>query len=472
VNFFSWAASFLTARRFTDYQHRTAVVWGLGRTAVVWGLLLASFAHAQSYRLEPRAGSNFSNASGDYGQTSRRPYRRQQKPARRLGKSLPEFDYRLEKDAAANVAMLDTYDESGETFERGAFNPASFDPWDNCDGSEDCCCGSCVEPGWGYEPGCGCDDTCEPDCGCDDSCRQRFGSCGDAAAGRWNVGFQWTFVKPHYSKNIALTTMTGDGANSSTFSDTQFDYDLELAPRAWIEANLPKNWSWRLSYWQFDQSPATASTSPNANGFGEITHPAFGDVDISTTIPTDTLSASSRLNVYTIDLEALKQANLDGWQLGVGGGVRYASAEQKYFAQLRDTGNVLLGQIDFSHQFEGFGPTLSVSARRPVTGQLKLVCAARGSLLFGDGSSRFSAGEDLDLANPFTTTRQTNREDLLPIGEVRVGLEWLSPKNRRSWQWLLSTAMEGQMWGNVGNASSETADLGFLGFQVGAGWLR
>lgn len=280
-------------------------------------------------------------------------------------------------------------------------------------------------------------------------------------------------MKPRFSENVAFTTMAGDGANNSSFSDTEFDYDLELTPRVWIEALVTNSWSWRISYWQFDHQPVTATTSPNANGFGEITHPNFGDVDISTTIPTDSLTASSNLNAYTIDLEAHKQAQHKGWLLGVGGGVRYASAEQNHLAELRNTGNILRGQIDFAHEIEGFGPTMSLAARRPLFQNIKLVCAARGSLLFGDGSSRLIAGEDLDLVNPFTTTRFTNREDLLPIGEARVGLAWISPKNRQHGiQWLISTAVEGQLWGNAGNAVSETADLGFFGFNVGAGIMR
>lgn len=460
---------------------RALVVLGLSFLGL---LLLAAPAEADRNPFGPRAGSNLSGTPNQYGQVSRRPYRRRQPLARRAPqKSSSKFDYRFEVAEGA---------EDSEAAALASFQNEDVQAVGYCDGSEGCTCGNCIEAGCGCddycEPGCGCDDCCEPACGlsdscepacgcddycdpaygCDDICCSSGGSCGGGGGIAWSAGFEWSFVKPRFSENVAFTTMTGDGNNNDTFTDTEFDYDLELTPRVWIEAAMSDCWSWRVSWWQFDHAPGALTTSPIAN-FGEITHPDFGDVDISTTLATETFSTSSRLNAYAIDLEAIKKARVSDWQLGVGGGVRYASAEQGYFAQLRDAGNDVIGQIDFQHQLEGYGPTMSLSGRRPLFRRVQLVGAARGSLLFGDGSSRLAASED---TTPSTTVRLRNREDLLPIGEARVGLEWISPKKRGSWQWMLSTAMEGQVWGNAGNAASETADLGFFGFNVGAGWLR
>ena len=427
---------------------------------LVWQL--ATTTEAAPAQSAQREGSRFSGTASQYGQISQGPYRRKlaSEGLRKAGRSV-KFDYRLETADAPDSATLAAYDSSDEYSDPSGFEPAGY-----CDCVSGCDCGTYLEPG------CGCDNYCEASCGCDEGCCSTLPSCSSGSAA-WFVGFEWSFVKPRFSQNVAFTTMEGDGATQSSFLDSEFDYDLELTPRVWIESQINSNWSWRVSYWQFDHAPAGTSTSPNANGFGEITHPAFGDVDISTTIPTDTFSATSDLNAYTIDLEALKQARLSNWLLGVGGGVRYASTDQSYLAELRNTGNNLRGQIDFSHEIEGFGPTISLSARRSLMNRVKLACGARGSLLFGDGVSRLESGEDLDLANPFTTTRTTNRDDLLPIGEARIGLEWLGPRRRSGgFQWFFSSAMEGQIWGNAGNAASETADMGFFGFNVGAGFLR
>lgn len=250
-----------------------------------------------------------------------------------------------------------------------------------------------------------------------------------------------------------------------TFTETEFDYDLELTPRLWLEGTFTDSWGWRVTYWQFDQSPVTESGTP-ANSF-ETFSPAFSDIDVDTNDPSQTLTAASDLNAYSIDVEALKYGRINRWQFGVGGGFRYASTEQGYLATLND-GVSDIGTIDFEHELEGFGPTFSAYGAHPLIHRVHLVGAARASVLFGDGASRLTATEP----TPQTTIRVTNREDLLPIGEARLGLEWLSMKHPRGWQWMLTTAMEGQIWGNAGNASSETADLGFFGFNFGLGIMR
>jgi hypothetical protein len=107
-------------------------------------------------------------------------------------------------------------------------------------------------------------------------------------------------------------------------------------------------------------------------------------------------------------------------------------------------------------------------AIRPINCQTGIFAKARGSLLYGDGESSLSAGEDLDLATPFTTTRTTSRDDLLSIAEIQVGLQWHSPYYQ-VYQPFFTVAMEGQMWHGAGNATSEEGTLGFFGFTTGAG---
>jgi hypothetical protein len=226
----------------------------------------------------------------------------------------------------------------------------------------------------------------------------------------------------------------------------------------------------RATWWQFDHDAATTSANPPANGFGRVAAPPFGDVDISTTIPTDVLTATSGLNVYSIDLEITKQSEFDGWQLGATCGVRYASASQKYLAQTRDSGSDLLGQIGFRHWMDGVGPTLSLSGSVPLTSSWSLFGNGRGSLLFGRATSLLTAGEDLDLSTSFTTTNTNYRDDLLPIAELQLGLRWSGDARSRSRLRPFGTvAMEAQNWSGVGNAVSEDGSLGFFGFTSGLG---
>ncbi|MCA9167400.1 MAG: hypothetical protein KDB23_07010, partial [Planctomycetales bacterium] len=94
------------------------------------------------------------------------------------------------------------------------------------------------------------------------------------------------------------------------------------------------------------------------------------------------------------------------------------------------------------------------------------------SILFADGESKLDAGEDLDLTTPFLTDKVTSRDDLLPIGELQVGLEWQPPATRYAMQPFVRAALEGQIWSGAGNATSEDGNLGLLGFHVGIGFLR
>ena len=454
----------------------------MARGLIALGLLVASVCvlaadvQAQSTRYSGRAGSRFTAA----GQTDRRPYRRRQPAAAQpvvdqaVGESDSEFDYRLDADATGEPDYLDTASYQDDVYPDDADQRVGLLHAGFCSGCDDCSCGDCVEAS------CGCDDSrCGLGCDVLGSTCGTYGPCSKDYYPTWLVGYESVFVKPRFSQNVAFTTFVEDLNMNMEFVDTEFNYDLQYSPRVWIGTSFNQEWAWRFTYWQYDQSPATVSASPDAVN-GEISHPSFthldvgstAGVDISTTVATDVFSASSELNAYTFDFEALTHTRFCRWQLGVGGGIRYASSQQSYAAELRNAANTLLGNIDYTQEIEGVGPTVSLTAQRRLAYQVNLVWAARASVLFGDGVSRLTAGEDLNLVNPFTTTRTTNREDLLPIGEARLGLEWVSPKHRRGFQWVLNSSMEGHVWGNAGSASSETADLGFFGFTFGAGIVR
>ncbi len=320
-------------------------------------------------------------------------------------------------------------------------------------------CG-CGDPACGVE-GCG-DLVCGEAIGCGGAigCRPR----------RMYAGFEFTFVKPRYENNVAFTLTESDGAGNDVISDADFDYDLELTPRVYVGWQNVNGVGLRATWWHFDHESATASGTHPDNGFGNITHPSFGTVNIGTTQLNESFDAGSSLNAYTIDIEATKQTSFCGWDLGVAGGVRYAFAEQGYDAQLRNGASMLLGQIDYQQSVEGIGPTISLSASRQLTRRTSLFSRARGSVLFGDGESRLEAGEDLDLTTAFSTTRTTSRDDLLSIAEIQIGFKWQGDQlAHRVFTPFVAIAMEGQVWNGAGSATSEEGNLGFFGFTTNLG---
>ena len=295
--------------------------------------------------------------------------------------------------------------------------------------------------------------------------------CGPITCAGWSAGVEFTLVKPYFDDNAAFTTSDTNDADFETLTDTSFDWDLEFAPRVWIEMLRGNDCGIRITYWQFDYGSANASGSPPANGFGSITHAPFGDVDLSTTTPDSVFSAGSDLNAYTIDFEATKSFGGGTWGLVTAAGWRFGEIEQRYRATLQNAQGLQQGSINYSHQVQGFGPTVGLRVQRPYLMGFSVFGVARGSLLYGDGESTLTAIEDEDLANAFTTRHIRNRDDLLPIGELQVGLLW-TPLVWGVWQPYMHVAFEAQHWSGAGNAYSEDGNLGFYGvnWAFGVGW--
>ncbi len=294
------------------------------------------------------------------------------------------------------------------------------------------------------------------------------GFCDEGCGPRFSLGVDFTFLKPHFENNVAFTTLDSDGATTETFTDSEFNYDTELAPRVWLEMLQCGNMGLRASWWQFDNAAAVASGSPPANGFGRISTPMFGSVDLSTTVPNSTYTARSNLKANNVDLEGTTAFNCGDWGWMATAGLRYATMEQTYNSSLTNQANATQGTINYFHELRGIGPTVSARTQRPLTGQLSLFGLARGSLLFGDSTSQLNAVEDQDLDAQLTTVQSTSRDDLLPVGDVQVGLQW-TPVSYGVWNPYLHVALEGQFWGGAGNASSETGNLGFYGFNFALG---
>jgi len=285
---------------------------------------------------------------------------------------------------------------------------------------------------------------------------------------RWFAGFEATFLKPHFTSNPAYTLMESDGASFENFSQVEFDYDLQFAPRVFVGLQMGEEIGLRATWWHFDNDPSVLTAQPPANGFGSITPPTFGTIDIATTVPGSSFQAGTGLTAYTLDLDVTRQTCISIWRIGAFGGLRYAEIDQTYLAQTTNAAGALSGQIDFQHGLSGIGPTIGFFASMPVATRLELFSEARGSVLFGEATSRLNAGEDLDLSTPFSTTTSTSRDEVMTIGEIELGLRWQGCR-RRCWTPFASAALEGQTWSDVGNATSEDGSLGFFGFNASIG---
>jgi Legionella pneumophila major outer membrane protein precursor len=311
-------------------------------------------------------------------------------------------------------------------------------------------------------PSSGCAD-CESQAPCD-TCET---PCVQRRWRGWDAGFAFTFLEPRSSNNLAITT-TENATQSASITETSFDYDVELSPRIWLKWGSAESLGWRVQWWQLDQDANQIVAAAPENGLGVVAPVAFPDVDISISLPGESLQADNHLKLYTVDLEGTRRVDFDCWSLLAAGGLRFAKIDEQYRAVSTNADGVISGSIEQNRSLDGFGPTFFLEARRPATCRLTVFSNVRASLLFGDGDTTLLAGEDLDLASAFTTARTAQTDSLLPILESQLGLEWCAPVTRCH-DFFVNAALEGQWWGGVGTAANDDADLGLFGFALGLG---
>jgi hypothetical protein len=326
-----------------------------------------------------------------------------------------------------------------------------------------------LEPGpsYGPGPGMGYGHGADPQCcldGCAD-CQQDC--CGDHSF-CLAAGFAFVFLQPHFENDVAFTTTTDDG-RFVNIADTSFDYDQELGPRVWLELCKPNQLGFRVTYWRFDHPAPGREAVVNETGLDTISAPlVFRDIDISATQPGDIFRAAAGLDIDVLDFEGTKWTDFCSWQFGTTAGLRYASIQQTYQAAVLDVEETLLDFLESSHRFDGLGPTFSLEARRPM-GCLTWFSMARGSLLYGNGKSGFSAFEDITPAAVGRTSfARLSRNDVVTVAEVQLGMEWCKQCCNGK-RFFCRTALEGQVWQGVGNATQEDGDLGLFGFHVALG---
>jgi hypothetical protein len=275
-------------------------------------------------------------------------------------------------------------------------------------------------------------------------------------------------VTPYFSRNAAFYVENDTSIPVDNFNEVSFDRDLEFSPRFEVGSLNECGMGWRVRYWNFDDDVVQAATGDNyyASFSG-------GDDQVEIEIDGDTsIEARHSLDMDVLDLEASKL-----WQnLLFSAGLRYALMEQSYQA-IGDS-----DEIRGDHDFEGVGPTLALEVYQPVSCRFSLFAKVRGSLLYGESS--YVASDSVILDSDLQV--RNNDEDLVAVSEIQLGARWMK-RNSCGGAFFITTALEAQYWANAGTGlpgrvgtddgnyidqTSQEADLGFFGFNVGAGFVR
>lgn len=290
------------------------------------------------------------------------------------------------------------------------------------------------------------------------------------------AGFAAVFLRPHFEHDVAFIDTIDNGAVSTRQTDVPFDYDMEFSPRFWLEYCKSNHLGLRATYWSFDHDSPLMQATVDEPG-EEINSPirfiranatAFEPLDLSARAQGDVFRAQASLDVDVIDLEGTKWTDFCTWQFGASAGLRYASLQQTYSSVVTTSEDQTVNAFFGSHRFDGVGPTFALEMRRPM-GCFNWFSMARGSLLYGNGKYGFTAFENLDsTALPLTTIVEQQRNDIIPVGELQVGLEW-SKQFCNGGRLFCRTALEAQLWQGAGTATEEDGNLGLFGFHAAFG---
>jgi hypothetical protein len=299
-------------------------------------------------------------------------------------------------------------------------------------------------------------------------------------------------LQPYFTDNPAFsastTTPTGPGGTVRTVTQrTALSQHMDVAPLLWVGYLADSGLGGRVRWWYFRQATSQGISVPDG-GADSLTFlasaaplgfAAFVDNDGTTA----TLGVSSKLQLQVWDAEVLSSVQFESWNLLVAGGVRFAHLNQHYNAFVAGDSGGGVGDIAAAvlsgHSFNGAGPVLSLEVRRSLgASPLSLYGSARGAVLFG--TSRQTATDIFSNGTEtFRDSSSDERNSVLPVGEVELGLE------ARSAHAFVQVAVVGQQWWGAGNASrsattstfgvanpggaSVDGDLGFLGLTVRLG---
>jgi hypothetical protein len=161
------------------------------------------------------------------------------------------------------------------------------------------------------------------------------------------------------------------------------------------------------------------------------------------------------LQTHAADVEVTQRATFCNWDLQLGAGVEYAKVD------LTVVPFFPVGPIRPAAVFEGFGPTVSLAARRPIgCSGLALVGNVRASWLYGQTRAPWiSTFLPVDVESHFAMA-----------SSAQIGVEWATQVNCNTL--FVRGLWEVQAWEIASVLGALNADIGYTGPTVAVGIAR
>jgi len=206
----------------------------------------------------------------------------------------------------------------------------------------------------------------------------------------------------------------GQEGGVAAFSGDTIDFGMELAPRFELGYVGSGGTGVRARYWMMQADANDAGGS---------------ELDLDT---------------FSFDMEILSQHRINSrTELEISAGLRYIDFRQLMTEEI-------LG-MDFTNEFNGFGGTLGIEAKRDI-GFGKLYAKARGSILMGDSDIRYRA-----IESPVVSFHAN--DSVVGQGELGFGYELGMPLGDYA-QLNLRLGAEWQLWSNIGIADTAFGGVG------------
>lgn len=246
---------------------------------------------------------------------------------------------------------------------------------------------------------------------------------GTIPDGKWYAGSEFTAYRVHAPTGGVLTgsfsDTTAPGVATTAFRSSGIKNDA-YAPRFWVGRNLGDKWAVQARYWHLESALDRYAPDPNPN------------------IPNTGSNFASIYNVssvelYTIDVEAVRKFTPGAWKIDGIFGARHASYNSynsTHSFGVYTTGNFVNLLLANGSSFDGTGLTTGLTGRRAIGNTCaSLFVSGRGSYMWGHTDSfaraagTVASSPSAPLVGAATVTR-ANADATTNIAEMQIGVQW------------------------------------------------
>ncbi|HEX6963953.1 MAG TPA: hypothetical protein VF175_18950 [Lacipirellula sp.] len=241
----------------------------------------------------------------------------------------------------------------------------------------------------------------------------------------------------------SFTDTTAPGVATSAFADGNGVNDkFAYGPRVWLGRQFGERWGFAGRFWNLETSD---QNSP----------PALNPAIATTGSNFATIFETDRVQLRTVDLEAIRSFRPGKWKIDGALGARHAhiGVDSDFLAfGVFTTGNFVNLTLQNGFNFNGEGVTGAIYARRQLgDSAFSFFTSFRGSYMggqtdsYGRADGTVASSPSSPLVGAATVTRR-NAEAELDVFEYQVGLQVDVPVRVLPVNAFFRTAFEYQMW--------------------------